>query len=344
MTTSLFLNTFSQPRPSQTPLWIMRQAGRYLPEYRAIRSKTTFLGLCKTPELAAEVTLQPIRILKVDAAIIFSDILIVPEAMGLKLSIEEGEGPRLLPVLRTESDLKLIHRPFPEQAYAFLGEALRLVRKNLPSEIPLLGFAGSPWTLLTYMVEGRTSRDFIHTKRLIYQAPTLALQILDRLSDAVADLLNYQIECGAQVVQLFDSWGGVLAPQEFEEFSLQFIRKIIQRLPHSIPIILFSKGTGLHLSELAQLPIQGLSLDWTVPLEWASSIIQNQKVLQGNLDPTVLLSNPAQIQKRVIELLAQVPANQRHIFNLGHGILPETPVDNVLAMIEAVRNFKRENL
>lgn len=336
--TSLFLRACFREKTERTPIWIMRQAGRYLPEYRKVREKVSFLKLCKTPELAAKVTLQPIDILKVDAAIIFSDILIVPEAMGMKLSIEEKHGPRLTPPIRQVSDLKKIRIPKPEKAYDYLGNAIRLVKKELNGKVPLIGFAGSPWTLLAYMVEGEGSKDFLQVKKFVFDQKKSAHQLLNLLTTAVGDLLNYQIESGAEAIQIFDSWGGILSRDDFFEFSFPYIQKVISNLKRkNIPIIFFAKGTGQHLEKIISCGADVIGLDWTVDLGWASSIAKNRVALQGNLDPCLLFASPKKIREETNRILQKIPKNQGHIFNLGHGILPKTPVENVREMMRMVK-------
>ncbi len=338
----LFLRACWGEKTERAPVWIMRQAGRYLPEYRKIRSKTTFLKLCKTPELAAEVTLQPVDLIGVDAAIIFSDILIVPEALGQKLTIEEKQGPRLFPVIQNSSDLKRLKKPIPEKAYSFLGKALQLVRKELNSKIPLIGFAGSPWTLLAYMVEGQGSKNFEKVKKLIYENPKLAHQLLSKLADAVTDLLNYEIESGAQAVQIFDSWGGVLGPAEFFEFSLDYVERIIANLNRkNVPVIFFAKGTGHHLSEIKDCGADVVGLDWTIDLAWAQKILGKKVAMQGNLDPLVLFSSQKVIRESVKKLFASLNPRQSYIFNLGHGILPQTPPENARYLVKCVKELSK---
>lgn len=335
---SLFLRACFRQKIERSPVWIMRQAGRYLPEYRKIREKATFLKLCKTPELAATVTLQPIDILKVDAAIIFSDILIIPEAMGMKLTIEEKQGPKLFPPIRQVADLKRLKIPKPEKAYDFLGKAIRIVREELNGKVPLIGFAGSPWTLLAYMVEGQGSKDFIQVKKFIHDQKKIAHRLLRQLTESVVDSLNYQIESGAQALQIFDSWGGILSSDDFFEFSFSYIKKVISNLKRkNIPVIFFAKGTGQHLKKIISCGADVISLDWTIDLEWASSVAKNQVALQGNLDPTLLFSSPKKIREETQKILKKIPKNQSHIFNLGHGILPQTPVENVKVMIKTVK-------
>ncbi len=342
---SLFLRACFREKTERTPIWIMRQAGRYLPEYRKVREKVSFLKLCKTPELAAKVTLQPIELLKVDAAIIFSDILIVPEAMGMKLSIEEKQGPRLNPPIRQTSDLKKIKIPKPEKAYDYLGNAIRWVKKELNGKVPLIGFAGSPWTLLAYMVEGQGSKDFLQVKKFVYDQKKSAHQLLDSLTRAVSDLLNYQIESGAEAIQIFDSWGGILSRDDFFEFSFPYVQKVISKIKRkNIPVIFFAKGTGQHLEKIISCGADVISLDWTIDLGWASSIAKNKVALQGNLDPCLLFASPKNIREETKNILRKIPENQSHIFNLGHGILPKTPVESVKEMIRFVKSQRKSPL
>ncbi|MFO1519391.1 MAG: uroporphyrinogen decarboxylase [bacterium] len=336
---SLFIRACFREPTERTPVWIMRQAGRYLPEYRKVREKTTFLNLCKTPELAAQVTLQPIDILKVDAAIIFSDILIIPEAMGMGLTIEEKVGPKLFPTVKTVHDLKRLKRPKVEKAYDSLGRAIQLVRKRLEGKVPLIGFAGSPWTLLVYMVEGGGSRDYAKVKRFIYDQKKTAHQLLKTLSDAVADSLNYQIECGAQAVQIFDSWGGILDPESFQEFSLSYAERVIGRLNRKdVPVIFFAKGTGHQLKRIASCGADVISLDWTVDMAWARKIAKGRVALQGNLDPCLLYCSRSRIRQGVKEVLKKA-GKKGHVFNLGHGILPDVPPENARYLVECVKEL-----
>lgn len=330
-------------KTERAPVWIMRQAGRYLPEYREVRSKTTFLNLCKTPELAAEVTLQPVDIIGVDAAIIFSDILIVPEAMGQALTIEEKQGPRLFPTIQNSADVKKLKKPKPEKAYAFLGKALKLVRKQLSSSIPLIGFAGSPFTLMAYMVEGQGSKDFEKVRKLLAENPKLAHQLLEKLADAVTDLLNYEIECGAQVIQIFDSWGGILNEKEFLKFSLAYVKKVISNLNRKkIPVIFFAKGTGAYLQKIKHCGADVMSLDWTVDLKKARKILGKKIAIQGNMDPMTLFSSPLMIRDAVQKILSQVNPRQGYIFNLGHGILPNTSPEHAQYLVRCVKELSQK--
>ncbi|MFI5251081.1 MAG: uroporphyrinogen decarboxylase [Bacteroidota bacterium] len=338
-TKHLFLQAcFRKPVP-RTPLWIMRQAGRYLPEYRAIRAKVDFLTLCKTPQLAAEVTIQPVDIIGVDAAIIFSDILVVPEAMGMELIVEEGKGgPRFPYPIRNEGDIKKLTSPDPNRDLRFVMDALSLTRKNLENRVPLIGFSGSPWTLATYMVEGKGSKNFRYIKEMIYNAPATAHLLLDKLAKSVAEYLNAQIKAGAQAIQIFDTWGGILTQEAFAEFSLRYIEKVISEIQtSSIPIIVFCKDCGHSLNKISDSGCNVVGLDWTIDLAEARRQIGDKTALQGNLDPTILYAHPDRIRSEVKSILAKYGKGSGHIFNLGHGILPDIPVDNVKELVKAVR-------
>ncbi len=317
----------------------MRQAGRYLPEYRAVRSKTDFLTLCKTPELAAEVTIQPVDLVGVDAAIIFSDILVIPEAMGMELIVEEGKGgPRFPSPLRSRTAIDALAPIDPTVSLRYVMDALRLSRERLNNRVPLIGFSGSPWTLATYMVEGRGSKSFRYIKELIFSHPADAHALLAKLADAVAAYLSAQIDAGAQTVQLFDTWGGILAQEEFEEFSLRYIRQVVQAVkPKGVPVIVFCKDCGHSLDRIASTGADVVGLDWAMDIGDARRVVGDRVALQGNLDPTMLFSTPERIELGVKRILEKFGKGSGHIFNLGHGILPETPVENVKAFITAVK-------
>ena len=319
----------------------MRQAGRYLPEYRAIREKADFLTLCKTPDLAAEVTVQPVDLIGVDAAIIFSDILVVPEAMGMKLVVEEGKGgPRFPSPLRSKTDIDKLSSQNVTSSLRYVFDAIRLARKRLNNRVPLIGFAGSPWTIASYMVEGRNPRDFRHIKELIYSNPRDAHALLEKLTTALITYLNAQIEAGAQALQIFDTWGGVLGQEEFEEFSLQYISRIIGSLKRKdTPIIVFCKNCGHSLEKIANTGADVVGLDWTTDMAKARKLIGSYVSLQGNLDPTILFSTPERIESGVKSVLKKFGKGNGHVFNLGHGILPETPVENVKTFVNAVKKF-----
>lgn len=323
----------------------MRQAGRYLPEYRQIRSEAgSFMKLCTNPELACEVTLQPLRRFKLDAAILFSDILTIPDAMGLGLYFAEGEGPKFNSIIESIDDVKSLKRPDPLTSLAYVMDAVSLIRKELNGDVPLIGFSGSPWTLATYMVEGGSSKAFAKIKAMIYGEPETAHLLLDKLADAVIDYLNAQIESGAQAVQIFDTWGGVLAPNLFREFSLHYLEKIVAGLHRSydgntVPVVLFCKGCNSHLETIADTGCDGMGVDWTISLAEARARVGDRVALQGNLDPAIMLTNPAIIEKQVQETLASFGKGSGHVFNLGHGITPEVDPHHMTVLTECLQKF-----
>lgn len=339
MTNDLFLKACFRQPTSRTPVWMMRQAGRYLPEYRAVRAKADFLTLCKTPELAAEVTIQPVDLVGVDAAIIFSDILVVPEAMGMELVVEEGKGgPRFPTPVRTSDAIARLSIPDPAKELRYVMDALRLVRRELNGRVPLIGFSGSPWTLAAYMVEGHGSKNFRYIKELIYNDPRLAHQLLGKLATSVAQYLNAQIEAGAQAVQIFDTWGGLLSPPAFEEFSLRYIREIVSLVGgKGTPVIVFCKDRGDALARIAASGCDVVGIDWTTDIGEARATVGDRTALQGNMDPTILYARPERIRDEVKAILARYGNGTGHIFNLGHGILPDIPVDHAKEFIQAVK-------
>jgi uroporphyrinogen decarboxylase len=339
----LFLKACRKKPVERTPIWIMRQAGRYLPEYRAVRKKTNFLTMCKTPELAAEVTIQPVNIIGVDAAIIFSDILVIPEAMGMELEILEGTGPVFHHPLKTEDDIKNLKKIEPEKDLKYVLDAVALTKKELNNRVPLIGFSGSPWTLLTYMVEGMGSKNFSNVKRLIYNNPSLAHSVLSKLADAVADYLSAKIEVGADAVQIFDTWGGILPQHEFEEFSLQYIKKIISDIKRKKePIIYFPKGVHYKLRRLARCGADVIGLDWTMNIGKVKEKIGEKVALQGNLDPTVLYAKKEKIKEETARILGLYGKGNGHIFNLGHGILPDVSPEKAKYLVEVVKEESRK--
>ncbi|HEY1584221.1 MAG TPA: uroporphyrinogen decarboxylase [Polyangia bacterium] len=321
-----------------TPVWIMRQAGRYLPEYRATRAKAgDFLTLCKTPELACEVTLQPIDRLGVDAAILFSDILIPLEPMGMKLGFPD-EGPRLVPV-RDEAGVRALRVPSAEAEMPFVMEAVRLIRRALDGKVPLIGFAGAPFTMLTYAVEGQTGKQFAETKKLMYTAPAVAHLLLQKLTDTVADYLGAQIRAGAEVVQLFDSWVGQLAPDDFRVFAAPYVKQLVDKLkPLGAPIIYFANDGASLLADAARLGADALGVDWRTPLDEARARTGDGVTLQGNLDPCLLFGPIAEIERRASDVVRRA-GGKRHVFNLGHGILPGTPPEHAIALVEHVHRI-----
>ncbi|MBT8059897.1 MAG: uroporphyrinogen decarboxylase [Gammaproteobacteria bacterium] len=326
----------------RTPVWIMRQAGRYLPEYLETRAQAgSFMNLCQAPELACEVTLQPLRRFDLDAAIIFSDILTIPDAMGLGLYFATGEGPRFERPLETVSDIENLPRPDVSESLGYVMDAVALTRREIGGKVPLIGFSGSPWTLATYMVEGGSSKTFGKVKKLIYQEPEAAHLLLDRLADTVTDYLNAQVEAGAQALQIFDTWGGALSFDAYREFSLRYMTRIVEGLQREnegrrVPVILFSKGCNTQLEALADSGCDALGVDWTVTLDEARRRVGERVALQGNLDPSVLLAQPEVIRKEAERTLASFGAGEGHVFNLGHGITPDVDPGHLAALIDAV--------
>ncbi|HEX9253119.1 MAG TPA: uroporphyrinogen decarboxylase [Ignavibacteriaceae bacterium] len=334
----LFLRACKRQDVERTPIWIMRQAGRYLPEYRAVRSKADFLTMCKTPELAAEVTIQPVDLIGVDAAILFSDILVIPEAMGMHLEMNEGKGPVFPNPIRTVDDAKKLKDIDPTKELKYVLDAVSLTKKNLDNRVPLIGFSGSPWTLLTYMVEGKGSKNFSEVKKLIYNNPGLAHSILDKLANTVADYLSAKIEAGCNAVQIFDTWGGILSQKDFEEFSLRYVEKIISKIKRkNEPVIFFAKGVHYNLSKLASIGADVLGLDWTMDLGKVRREVGDKVALQGNLDPTVLYANKNYIKEAVKDILKSFGEGNGHVFNLGHGVLPDIDAENVKALVQYVK-------
>ncbi len=334
----LFLKACKRLPVERTPVWIMRQAGRYLPEYRAVRAKADFLTMCKTPELAAEVTIQPVDIIGVDAAIIFSDILVIPEAMGMHLEMHEGKGPIFHKPIRNEEDIKQLSQIDPTQELKYVLDAIKLTKKELNSRVPLIGFSGSPWTLLTYMVEGRGSKNFAEVKKLIYNNPKLAHSLLNKLADTIADYLTAKIEAGCNAVQIFDTWGGILSQKDFLEFSLPYVQKIIANLKRNDePVIFFAKGVHHNLEKMVDAGADVLGLDWTMNLGDVRNKTGNRVALQGNLDPTVLYADKNYIKQEVISVLQSFGKGEGHIFNLGHGVLPDVDPENVKALVQFVK-------
>ena len=349
--THRFLRACLRLPVDQTPIWIMRQAGRYLPEYMKVRKEAgNFLTLCKNPELATEVTLQPLRRFALDAAILFSDILVIPEAMGMILRFSTGEGPVLEPVLRRSEDINRLTNCNPEEKLDYVLQTVTSIRHALNGEVPLIGFSGSPWTLATYMVEGGSSKTFRHIKGMLFDQPDVLQQLLDHLSDEVAKYLNAQIQHGVQAVQIFDTWGGVLGPREYKEFSLRSMQRVIGQLQRvgadgmPIPVILFSKGCGSLLESITESGCDVVGLDWTTDLGQARQRVEGRVALQGNMDPAVLYAEPERIQQEVQRLLQDYGPYPGHIFNLGHGMAPDMDPERVTALVTAVQKESRSLL
>jgi uroporphyrinogen decarboxylase len=355
-----FMRALMRLPTDYTPSWLMRQAGRYLPEYNATRARAgNFLNLCKTPELACEVTLQPLDRFPLDAAILFSDILTVPDAMGLGLYFAEGEGPKFERPVRDEAAVARLAAPDPEVETRYVMDAVRTIRGALGGRVPLIGFSGSPWTLACYMVEGGGSDDFRRVKTMLYQRPDLLHSILEVNATAVASYLNAQIDAGAQAVMIFDSWGGALADGAFQRFSLRYTQKVLKKLKLDreepdgqggtvrvrVPSIVFTKGGGLWLEQIAASGCDAVGVDWTMNLGTARALVGDRVAVQGNMDPMALFATPGQVQGEALKVLESwgIPSpGVGHIFNLGHGINQFTPPDNVLALLEAVHTYSKQ--
>ncbi len=342
-----FLRALLREPVDMTPVWMMRQAGRYLPEYRATRTQAgSFMDLCKNPDLACEVTMQPLERYPLDAAILFSDILTIPDAMGLGLFFETGEGPRFSNPVQNEKDVKALGVPDPEQELKYVMDAVRTIRRELDGRVPLIGFSGSPWTLATYMIEGGSTKNYSKVKGMMFDRPDLMHQLLSTTADAVAAYLNAQIAAGAQAVMIFDTWGGVLTPRDYQAFSLDYMQRIVNQLireadGRKVPVILFTKGGGMWLDKMADTGCDALGVDWTVDMGTARNLVQDRVALQGNMDPGVLYASPARIREEVGIILDSYGKGPGHIFNLGHGIHPEINPEHPAAMIEAVHELSK---
>ncbi|HEY8387306.1 MAG TPA: uroporphyrinogen decarboxylase [Parasegetibacter sp.] len=336
----LLLRTLRGEKTERPPVWMMRQAGRYLPEYMELRKKYGFFERCQTPELACEITIQPVDIVGVDAAILFSDILVVPQAMGLEVQLIESKGPVLPDPVKSMEDLNRVTVPDVDDKLHYVFDAIRLIKQELNNRVPLIGFAGAPWTLLCYMVQGKGSKTFDEAKAFCYTQPLVAHKLLQMITDTTIAYLKAQIKAGADVVQIFDSWGGLLSPADFEEFSLKYIRQIVQAVKEEAPTIIFAKGAWFALEEMAATGAHGLGIDWCIKPELARKMAGDNVVLQGNFDPARLLSPIPVIQQEVKKML-EAFRNYKHIANLGHGILPNVPVDHARAFVDAVKEFKK---
>jgi uroporphyrinogen decarboxylase len=340
-----FLRALLREPVDVTPVWMMRQAGRYLPEYLRVRKQAgSFMNLCTNPELACEVTMQPLERFPLDAAILFSDILTIPDAMGLGLYFAEGEGPRFEKPLRTKADVEALAVPDPEDSLRYVMDAVRLIRRTLDNRVPLIGFSGSPWTLATYMVEGSSTKTFSQVKGMLYSDPPLMHQLLATVADSVSSYLNAQIAAGAQAVMIFDTWGGVLTPQDYRTFSLQYMQRIVEGLTREaegrrVPVILFTKGGGAWLEAMADTGCDALGLDWTTDIGDARRRVGERVALQGNLDPAVLYATPEVVREKAGHILEQFGTGSGHVFNLGHGITPDVNPENAAALINAVHEL-----
>jgi len=334
-----FLAACCRERTPYTPVWLMRQAGRYMEEYRKLRAQHGFLELCKNPDLAAEITVKPVELLGVDAAILFADILLPLEPMGVGLEYTKGDGPVIHHPVSSRTQVEQLIEFEPEEALPFVFEAVRKTRAALNGKAPLIGFAGAPFTLASYLVEGGGSRNYLKTKKLIYSNPGAWRGLMERLSAVTAEYLNAQIAAGVEAVQLFDSWAGCLSPDDYERFVLPYTRVAIAGLTQGTPVIHFSTGTGGFLKSVRAAGGDVIGVDWRIHLDAAWDDLGSDVGIQGNLDPAALLAPPKEIRRRVAEILTRAGQRPGHIFNLGHGVLPETPVENVIAMVEAVHEL-----
>jgi uroporphyrinogen decarboxylase len=341
----VFLRALLRQPVERTPVWMMRQAGRYLPEYRRVRQQAgSFMNLCTNPELACEVTLQPLDRYRLDAAILFSDILTIPDAMGLGLEFKEGEGPQFQRPVTSAADVEKLGVPDPETDLRYVVDAVRVIKRELQGRVPLIGFSGSPWTLATYMVEGRGTREFRKIKAMLFEQPKVLHALLDVLARSVTSYLNAQIDAGADAVMVFDTWGGILAPHQYQDFSLAYAARIraglnLERDGRKIPAILFTKGGGQWLETMADSGYDALGLDWTLDIGAARARVGDRVALQGNLDPQALYAPIPVLEDEVARILASFGNGSGHVFNLGHGVWPDVNPDHVGAMIEAVHRF-----
>ena len=342
-----YINALLKKEVTRTPIWVMRQAGRYLPEYRATRKKAgDFLTLCKSSDLACEVTLQPLERFDLDAAILFSDILTIPDAMGLGLHFIEGEGPKFSHPLSSLSEINQLTKPDVSKDLSYVSEAVSVIKKNLKGRVPLIGFTGSPWTLATYMVEGGSSKTFSKVKGLMYENPKHMHQLLDVLADTIIDYLNAQIEAGADSVMIFDTWGGLLNKASYENFSLMYMSKIVAGINRNyegktIPVTLFTKGGSAWLEQIAATGCDAVGIDWTVEIGEAERRVGSKVALQGNLDPSVLYASPEVIKSEAHKILDQFQGSTGHVFNLGHGITPDVNPESMKALVDAVHSYSK---
>lgn len=340
-----YLRALMKQPVDRTPVWVMRQAGRYLPEYREVRAKAgNFMTLCSTPELACEVTMQPLRRYDLDAAIIFSDILTIPDAMGLGLHFVSGEGPKFSSTIKTAADIKNLTVPDMEDSLGYVMDAIRLTRREIDGKVPLIGFSGSPWTLACYMVEGGSSKDFAKIKGMMFDAPEQMHALLDILADSVIAYLNAQISAGAQAIMLFDTWGGSLSPENYQQFSLAYMQKIVAGLSRQsegreVPVTMFTKGGGQWLEWMAETGVNAVGLDWTTDITRARQRVGDKVALQGNMDPCVLYASADRVEQEVAKILADYGQGSGHVFNLGHGIHPTVNPDNMARLVESVHRL-----
>ena len=344
-----FLKALMREPVDMTPVWMMRQAGRYLPEYKATRARAgSFMQLCTSPEMACEVTLQPLERFELDAAILFSDILTIPDAMGLGLYFSEGEGPRFKNPVRTEADVNKLFVPDPGKELKYVMDAVSVIRRDLKGSVPLIGFSGSPWTLATYMVEGSSTKEYAHVKKMMFDRPDLMHKLLDTTADSVISYLNAQVDAGAQALMIFDTWGGILTPRDYKEFSLRYMDKIVKNLKREndgrrVPVVLFTKGGGQWLNEMADTGCDALGLDWTMDIGTARSMVGDRVALQGNMDPSILYASPERIRQEVATILESYGEGPGHVFNLGHGIHQHVDPEHAKVFVDAVHELSATN-
>ena len=341
LTNDLLLRVLRGEQTERTPVWMMRQAGRYLPDYMKLKAKYSFFERCQTPELSTQITLQPVDQVGVDAAILFSDILVVPQAMGLEVQMLEGKGPLLPEPVKTASDLRRVRVADVDESLGYVFDAIKMTKKELQGRVPLIGFAGAPWTILCYMVQGKGSKTFDEAKAFCYMQPELAHQLLQMITDTTIAYLKGQVRAGADVIQIFDSWGGLLGPDDFENFSLKYIRQIVSALKDEVLTIIFAKGAWHSLQSMAATGVNGLGIDWCIQPQIARQLAGYKVALQGNFDPAKLLSPIPVIESEVKKMLTAFGPS-RHIANLGHGILPNVPVDHARAFVNTVKEFRFE--
>lgn len=339
----LFLRALKGEAVDRPPVWMMRQAGRYLPEYMEIRKKYDFFTRCETPELASEITLQPIRRYGMDAAILFCDILVIPQAMGIEVQMKEGIGPWIPHPIENEKDLNQIQMPDVKESLNYVMEAIKMTKEKLENEIPLIGFAGSPWTIFCYVIQGSGSKNFQKAKKICFTQPKLAHHLLQKITDVTIAYLKEKVKAGVDVVQLFDSWGGLLSPEDYPVFSWSYLQQIIDSLQQEAPVIVFAKGCWYALEDMAKSGASALGVDWTISPEEARNRSGGKITLQGNFDPTRLYSPPSEIKELVHRMIRDF-GKDRYIVNLGHGILPDIPVENAGAFIEAVKEYNAEHV
>jgi uroporphyrinogen decarboxylase len=334
-----FLAACRREPTSYTPIWLMRQAGRYMEDYRKLRAQHDFLELCKRPDLAAEITVTPVERLGVDAAILFADILLILEPLGVGLEYSKGDGPVIHRPVRSEQDVDALINFDPVRELSFVYDAVRKIRAALNDKVPLIGFAGAPFTLASYLIEGGGSRNYVHTKRLFYSAPDAWRRLMEMLARLIAEYLNHQIAAGAQTVQIFDSWAGCLTPGDYEHFAMPYTRAVIDAITPHVPVINFSTGTAGSLRQIRSAGGDVIGLDWRMNLDEGWATVGHDVAVQGNLDPVALFASPKEIRARAAEILRRAAGRPGHIFNLGHGVLPETPVDHVIALVDAVHEL-----